>query len=62
MKKFRFLLPAALGILCLVLAACSSVIPLNVSVMVEAGEGYRVTSENPVTVPAGQDAVFTVEI
>ena len=63
MKLYRRILAAAVMLgLCAALAACSTVLDVTVSVMVEAGEGYRVLSENPVTVRAGEDAVFTVEV
>lgn len=46
----------------LLLGGCNAILDVHVSVMVQNGEGYRVTSANPVTVRAGESASFTIEV
>ena len=45
------------------LSACAQEeAPVSVRVMLEAGEGFSVTGENPVSVAPGEDAVFSVRL
>ena len=55
-----FLIPAA----ALIFSSCNAEAEenRNVRVMLTENEHFTITSENPVVVPAGQNAVFTVEM
>ncbi len=57
----RFYTPLLVATLALfTLTACAGDNGYTVDVLLTAGEGYTITSENPITVQAGDDAVFTV--
>ena len=65
MKK-RFFLSAGVGLAMLVsawgLSACGAEETYSVRVLLTEAEGYTITGENPVTVTAGADAVFQVQL
>ncbi len=59
-KRIRHILPAAA--LLLLLTSCGNAEGYTVDVLLTAGEGYTIAGENPVTVQAGEDAVFSVTL
>ena len=63
-KKVSLL--AALGITGLLtaicLSSCGETEGYTVRVLLTEAEGYTITGENPVTIPAGSDAVFQVQL
>ncbi len=46
----------------LLLSSCGSTEGYEVNILLTEAEGYTITSENPITVPAGSDAVFQVQL
>ena len=62
-RSLKLILLALCCVLTLgLLAGCGVALDVEVSVMVQDGEGYTVVSENPVTVKAGEDAAFRIEL
>lgn len=59
--KLIFLTFACAAML-LAFVGCSEILDVTVTVMLADGEGYYVSSENPVTVKAGQPVSFSVEL
>jgi len=56
------LLTLACTAMLLAAAGCGEMLDVEVSVMIADGEGYYVSSENPVSVKAGQPVSFSVEL
>ncbi len=61
-KRTRYILPTAALLLLLSFPSCGKGEVYTVDVLLTAGEGYTIAGENPVTVQAGEDAVFSVTL
>ena len=62
MKKTAIISLLLASLSAAMLGGCAAASPYTVQVLLTEGEGYTVLSDNPMTVRAGEDAVFSVAL